>query len=121
MMCSQIDSCSGNVPQPLADFFHEQLQWSRDQVSQHKGDVYWQNVGLILAQLDGLLAGYNAVAPKDQQLTEWAFSLLNGVGDMFDIKPTGKERRRKRRREGGKCFVLRCCFWGESCDCVPGL
>jgi hypothetical protein len=39
------------------------------------------------AQYDGLVAGYAAFAPPANQLPDFAFVLLNGCGDFFDVIP----------------------------------
>lgn len=49
-------------------------------------DLYWLCVQLVLDQLDGFLAGYNAHASSDQQLTLIDFWLMNNDGDILDIE-----------------------------------
>lgn len=53
---------------------------------------YWQAVGLLIAQSDGLLAGYSArlseLTPEVgslERLTKWDFLVLNALGDMDDL------------------------------------
>ena len=48
--------------------------------------AYWRQVGLELAQLDGMLDGYNMAVPKDQQLTLGDMWLLNMDGDVIDLE-----------------------------------
>lgn len=49
-------------------------------------DAYWHNVGLVLAQLEGLRDGYNAHMPADKQLTTTDIWLMNNDGDTLDIE-----------------------------------
>jgi hypothetical protein len=51
---------------------------------------FWSTVGTILAQFDGLLEGYNDHT-KEEPLGRWAFDLINGLGDLFDIMPAVDE------------------------------
>ena len=48
----------------LQKFLTDQDSWTRTQVAQHGPDPFWRHVGMILAQFDGLVAGYQHVAPK---------------------------------------------------------
>ena len=78
----------GGAPPPPAykAFFDAQDAWSRAQVAAN-ASLRWQGMGLILAQFDGLRAGYAAVAPADQQLTEYTFQQMNAIGDLLDLIP----------------------------------
>jgi len=52
----------------LADFLAKQDNWTRSMIDNHPNDKdsYWRHVAYILAQFDGLYAGYKAAA-----LPEW--------------------------------------------------
>lgn len=52
----------------------------------------WEQVGFIMAQFDGLVAGYNQ--NYDQKLPVFAFQLLNGAGDFLDLLNAIDESRR---------------------------
>lgn len=63
------------------------------QVALHKhNSSVWYFMGLLMAQYEGLKLGY-AHSPYVQSqgatavLDGFAFSMLNGMGDLFDIKP----------------------------------
>lgn len=49
-------------------------------------DQYWFNVALVVAQLDGLLAGYNEHSPPNERLTVRDLWLMNSDGDVMDIE-----------------------------------
>lgn len=50
----------------LQKFYFEQDQWMRTMISQYgKQDPFWMHAGYILAQYDGLYAGYLRAAKKD--------------------------------------------------------
>eukprot|EP00054_Salpingoeca_dolichothecata_P001998 m.21431 g.21431 ORF g.21431 m.21431 type:complete len:539 (-) comp12694_c0_seq1:32-1648(-) len=74
-------------PKNLTDFLDTQFKWVRAQVTERSSDVYWQNVGYIMAQFDGLVAGYGDKAPESEKLSLFAFYYLNGMGDFFDLLP----------------------------------
>ena len=49
--------------------------------------AFWAEVGLVQAQFDGLVAGYKQRGLAGKPLPLFAFRLLNGCGDFFDIIP----------------------------------
>jgi hypothetical protein len=82
--------CSGYVAPEIQEFFTAQDLWTRKQVEAHQNCSYWQFVGGILSQMDGLVAGYRASAfaqEEDHSLPLWAFTMINSMGDLFDIIP----------------------------------
>jgi len=93
MMC-QVD-CSGAVPPELKQFFAEQDMWTRQQVQKNPDSPYWNYVGNLASQFDGLVAGYNA-SPQavTNPLPLWAFTMLNALGDLFDIIPATSASKR---------------------------
>ncbi|GIL87628.1 hypothetical protein Vretimale_14663 [Volvox reticuliferus] len=86
----------------VGDWLFEQDRWARQQVrdfASGQGDaaagapspLYWRAVGLLIAQMDGLMAGYSArlseMGPEAplERLTKWDFLVLNALGDMEDL------------------------------------
>lgn len=68
------------------DWFAEQDFWTRSMIQQHASrDSFWKQISNIIAQFDGLVAGYNAVATPSTQLDLFAFQTLNGNGDLLDL------------------------------------
>jgi len=63
-------------------WLEENMAWVTKQVAANQGDAYWEKIGLVVAQLDGLVAGYNDAAPHNEQLTRGDFLLLNADGDI---------------------------------------
>ena len=61
------------IPAAFKDFFTTQDAWARAQVAANTTSAQWLSVGLVLSQYDGLMAGYNAVAPAGAALDTWAF------------------------------------------------
>jgi len=49
----------------LKDFYAEQDSWTRAMIKNHPHDedAFWRHVAYIMAQFDGLYAGYKSVAP----------------------------------------------------------
>ena len=74
------------IPAEFQTFFVTQDAWTRAQVAANSSPQ-WTAVGLVLAQFDGLMAGYAAVAPAGAALDTWAFQQLNAVGDFLDLIP----------------------------------
>lgn len=86
MLC-QVD-CSGNVPPEVQEFFTQQDLWAREQVAKNGDCNYWKNIGSLLSQMDGLILGYAASDfAKTNVLPLWAFTMINSMGDLFDILP----------------------------------
>ena len=91
----------GNLPSTdpkdfpeLVDFLTENDRWAREQVAENPQDRFFRVLGLVLAQFDGLRAGYAAalaatsgIGSEDRTLSEFDFQMLNGVGDLFDLIP----------------------------------
>ena len=61
---------------------------------EHAGSKFWRGVGLVLAQYDGLVAGYAHAAPANETLAKFDFQMLNGVGDLFQIIPAVEKHQR---------------------------
>ena len=73
-------------PSCLTDFLDAQEAYVRAMVATSNDNrIFWDQLGLLMNQYDGLRAGYNATG--NNTLTEFAFQMLNGVGDFFDIIP----------------------------------
>jgi len=55
----------------LMDFYAEQDKWMRFMIKNHPSeeDAFWRHVAYVMAQFDGLYAGYKAEA-----LPEWVGS-----------------------------------------------
>ena len=81
------------VPKAVRAFMTKQDEWARAQVSARPHDPFWVALGGLLAQYDGLTQGYHATSsscyqPAPPPLPDFAFQLLNGVGDLFQIIPS---------------------------------
>ncbi|EDQ90028.1 uncharacterized protein MONBRDRAFT_20946 [Monosiga brevicollis MX1] len=108
-----MSSLNNGIPEPLLKFLAAQFNWTRSQVAANQDDVFWQQVGLIMAQYDGLRAGYGANVYDKHVLPEFAFQLLNGNGDFFDIIPKAVDVTKMSSREfhdwrmrNGRCSAL---------------
>eukprot|EP00928_Gymnodinium_smaydae_P089142 TRINITY_DN73143_c0_g1_i1.p1 TRINITY_DN73143_c0_g1~~TRINITY_DN73143_c0_g1_i1.p1 ORF type:complete len:614 (+),score=131.30 TRINITY_DN73143_c0_g1_i1:129-1970(+) len=78
------------VKPEVLEFMSRQEAWTRVMVNlKAKIDPFWAHVGYIMAQFDGLVAGYAVAARRGHApaLERFAFTMLNGVGDLFDILP----------------------------------
>ena len=54
----------GEKQEKVAQFFQDQLEWARTQVTANSNDPYWKNVGYVVNQLAGLFDGANSINKK---------------------------------------------------------
>ena len=73
----------------LESLLFGQLEWARKRAGAlarrggaEADDAYWQLVGLNIAQLDGLLEGYNAAAEREHRFTALPLLLLNAGSEV---------------------------------------
>lgn len=76
-----------SLPPAFPQFFAAQDTWARSQVATNTSSPYWQAMGLILAQFDGLMDGYNATYGSVQYLSKYDFSQMGAMGDILDLIP----------------------------------
>jgi len=74
-----------NLSTAMADFILANDKWVRSMADSQTTDPYWGQVYLVLQQFDGLLAGYNAYAPIEQQLTYLEFLAYQLTWELGDI------------------------------------
>ena len=74
----------GVIPQNVKDFFVTQDQWTRAQIASNTSD-HWVGMGSILAQFDGMVAGYMALAPANETLTLFQLQSVGAIGDYLDL------------------------------------
>ena len=53
---------AGGFPPRLVEWMSQNLQYAREQVQERAGDPYWEQVGLVLSQLDSLVLGFKSAA-----------------------------------------------------------
>jgi len=71
-----------SLPQKELDWLNENLKWTANNADQKKNEgIYWTQVGLILAQMNGMLQGYNDHAPSNQQMKLIDLYIINTGGD----------------------------------------
>lgn len=78
---------NGTIPPAIQQFYATQDAWARAQVVSNAESIFWRGISAILAQFDGLVAGYASVAPAAQALSVFQFQTLNSVGDLIDLIP----------------------------------
>ena len=85
-------------PTHVYDWLIKNHNWVKDQASKklakYKGAnittktkeyKYWWTVSLFIRQFDGIMLGYNAIAPAKEKLSLEQFLLLNADGDVESI------------------------------------
>ena len=83
-----------SVPEALVQFVDKNEKWTRQQAelnirgnSNQTTKLYWQNIALSIAQMDGLIAGYRQYCDKEQDLTAMEMMLINLSGDLTVLLP----------------------------------
>jgi hypothetical protein len=86
-------SIFNNTPDARVQAFGDaQDAWTRQQVAANPKDGFWQQVGHLMGQFDGLRDGFNAVSAT--KLSTFAFWALNSDGDLFQIIPAVEKHKR---------------------------
>jgi len=70
-------------------FVQENTQWVRSQIQAHPEDPYWVQVGLVIAQFDGLVAGYQSAPTWPQgnrSLTSFEILLIGMQPELGDVE-----------------------------------
>jgi hypothetical protein len=83
----QVWGFNGSIPHKMYSWMSENLNWTRAMVAKSPSDPYWQSVGLVLSQFDGLVAGYASAAPNSEKLSAIELYFLNAAGDLEDLIP----------------------------------
>ncbi len=74
---------TANTIQFLLDQYDFALKLAKD----HQGDPYYDTLGKLLSQFQGILDGVNHAAKPDQTMTLTDLLLLEAAGDLYDIIP----------------------------------
>lgn len=67
----------------VLNFLQSNLNYIKQSVDSYPDSIYWNKVGIILEQFQGLVYGYNLVA--EHKLSEIDFWIYQAEGDMDDI------------------------------------
>ena len=77
---------SNQPPSCIADFFVTQDEYIRSMIATAADNrAFWDALGLVMEQFDGLCAGYNATAQAGQGLPLFAFAAMSAIGDLGDV------------------------------------
>ena len=77
---------TAEVMEKAKTWFQKQDEWTRMMIMSNKDDPFWRRVGLLFAQFDGLVAGYQENCAQEEMLEVFAFQMLNGIGDIIDLR-----------------------------------
>jgi hypothetical protein len=81
---SQNENTNATLPAEISTFLEQQQAWTRQMAAQYgDSDPYWHHVGLLDAQMQGLIDGYRFSAPADKQLPDMAIYVMT-LGDDID-------------------------------------
>ena len=76
-------------PPKVYQFIYDNLVYVRQSVEAYQDVPYWQEIGLIMKQFDGLQMGYNYTMEQQGNTTavmnEFDHWFFQSAGDMFDI------------------------------------
>lgn len=76
----------GRIPSSVSDFLNNQTAWVNNNIAKAAPtDTKWQGIALLMHQLDGLTAGYNAHPAAGQSISAFEFNILQLDGDWGDI------------------------------------
>lgn len=75
----------GKMPEYVANFFLTQKQWIEDSFLKNANDPYWQNVYAVYLQMQGVLDGYNSIAPVEKQISFTDFQVIASDSDISDV------------------------------------
>jgi hypothetical protein len=68
------------------EYFNRSVGYIRDPMNQNQSsDRYWRQIGLILAQFDGLLNGTNANLPPSARLRALNLWICQSAGDLDEV------------------------------------
>jgi hypothetical protein len=84
---------TGEMPQDVQDFIDKNRKWVEEKGLTASSDAYWYHAHLLLVQLQGLVDGYNSVAPKDKQMTWMDMQINNIDAELTDISYIDPKRR----------------------------
>ena len=77
--------------QETQNFLNQQERYWKDSILNNLNDPFWRQAGFIYQQYKGLAYGYELACESStsgtKELPSFAFQMLNGVGDLFDIIP----------------------------------
>lgn len=79
------------------DFLNMQEDYWNNSVKDNLDDPFWRQAGYIYQQYRGLAYGYELACKEPSSTTKvlpiFAFQMLNGVGDLFDIIPAVNKKK----------------------------
>lgn len=75
-----------HFPEKWESWMTENLEFTRNSVANNSDDKYWQSLGTILSQYDGLVEGYNLAAPEEEKLRAMDLLFIQAVGDVYDLE-----------------------------------
>ncbi|CAD8106929.1 unnamed protein product [Paramecium sonneborni] len=76
----------------LEEYLIEQYEYARMLVKQNKGDEYYEALGRILAQNDGLYQAIQDKAPVNKKINWIQLLLLQACGDIYELKEAMKTK-----------------------------
>ncbi|XP_073229179.1 phospholipase B-like 1 isoform X2 [Porites lutea] len=78
---------SESFMEKVKNWFDKQEEWMRSKIkSESNSSSMWKQMGNIVSQYDGLIAGYTDYPATEQALGKFAFQILNGAGDYITLQ-----------------------------------
>lgn len=71
-------------PDGWQEFMKKNYRYMNQSVHAYPESSYWRTTGLIMEQFNGLVEGYNAIAPKEAQMSILDHWILQSQGDLGD-------------------------------------
>jgi len=110
----------------LIGFLAKQDYWLRSMIVKHpkSEDAFWRHISYIIAQFDGLYAGYKSVAESSWETDVFIVQLLNGMGDLLDLRhvvdPISRPNYRNMTRHELKLHLARTGHCSALIKLTPG-
>lgn len=106
-----------DLPPITKQFLEDNMKYVKHSSEAYVDSKFWNEIGLIYKQFEGMVEGYNLKAPEGQKISELGLWFLQSEGDFFDIQEIypndvqeGKVHKNLKRSKYGKVTS------GEHCS-----
>lgn len=75
-----------DLPPITKKFIEDNMNYVAHSCEAYVDSKFWNEIGLIYTQFEGMVEGYNIKAPADQKISKLGLWFLQSEGDFFDIQ-----------------------------------
>jgi len=80
-----INATKSDFSEKFQQFLLDNYAWTKETAKLRQDSPYWVQVGLTIAQSDGITAGHNKYAPEDQKISTVDFLAYQATNEWSDI------------------------------------